>query len=710
MSIIQTIRDKAAWVLIGAIALALIAFILQDAFSSNSRFMGPTDIGEVNGTKISAADFEQRYSQTEAQYRNMGYPLNDVLRQDIRQSIWDGFIQDIVFKEKFEDLGITVTNEELSDILYGENPPADLRQQFTDPNTGVYDASAAYEAILALSKDKNNPSYNGFFNQYLPSLKEFRKQEKYLSLISNSAYVPSWYVQKLAQESSLSANISYVMVPYHTISDSAVTVTDSEIINFIKKFPEDYKQDEARGIEYVMFDASASAEDTANVVNKLNSLKEEFQNDEDVAAFLLRNGSETEFFDGYIQGSKILHPAAESVKGLQENEVFGPYFDQGSVVMAKMLSKRSIPDTVKVRHILIKTAEQGMSLRDDSTASKLMDSIVNAIKGGASFASMVEKYSEDPGSKSTNGEYEFTSIQFGNLSKEFAEVAFYGRTGDKKVVKVTNASYSGYHYIEVMNQKGFETGFKVAYLSLPILPSDQTINNALSKASEFAAEAKDKASFDAAAEKHGYNKFNAFDIKPLDSYVLGLGSSRELVKWVYNAKRGQVAAQPIEVEDKFVVPVLTRIIPEGLLPADIARPLVEPTIRNMKKAEQIKKNLGSFSSLEQVAQATGQPVQTADTITFNSTFIPNVGQEVAVVGAAFNDEYKSKPSPAITGNSGVFVIQTNNVIALPNPSFDPIGQQASMLSYQERALSDPRLVLEILKKGAKIKDNRREFY
>src|SRR5690606_41644744 len=102
MSIIQTIRDKAAWVLIGAIALALIAFILQDAFSSNSRFMGPTDIGEVNGTKISAADFEQRYSQTEAQYRNMGYPLNDVLRQDIRQSIWDGFIQDIVFKRSEE--------------------------------------------------------------------------------------------------------------------------------------------------------------------------------------------------------------------------------------------------------------------------------------------------------------------------------------------------------------------------------------------------------------------------------------------------------------------------------------------------------------------------------------------------------------------------------------------------------------------------------
>lgn len=710
MSIIQTIRDKAAWMLIGAIALALIAFILQDAFSGGSRMTGPTDMGVINGTKISAVEFEQRFNQTEAQYRNMGYPLNDVLRQDIRQSIWDGYLQDVIFKEKYEDLGIEVTEQELGDILYGDNPPADLRQQFTDPNTGQYDPQAAYQTILALSKDKTSPNYNGFFNQYLPSLKEARKQEKYISLISNSAYVPSWLVQKMSQDNSLAANISYVMVPYNSINDSAVKVTDDEILNFIKKYPEDYKQEEARGIEYVMFDAAASAQDSAQVLERVAALKEEFENDEDAAGFLLRNGSETDFYDGYLQGSKILNPAAENVKALEENEVFGPYLDQGNFVLAKLISKRNIPDSVKVRHILIKTAEAGMPVLDDSTASARMDSIVNAIRNGASFSSMVQTYSQDPGSIETNGEYEFASIQFGNLSKEFAEAAFYGKTGDKKVVKVSNASYSGYHYIEVMNQRGFETGYKVAYFSLPILPSDNTINTALSQATQFASEAKDKKSFDAAAEKYGYNKFNAFDIKPLDSYIVGLGSSRELVKWIYNAKAGTVATQPIEVEDKFVVPVVTRVLKEGLMPADMARPLVEATIMNKKKAEQIKKNLGSFSSLEEVAQSTSQPVQQADSLSFNSTFIPNVGQETAVVGAAFNQNYQQQPSPAIVGNAGVFVIKQNSVFALPNPMMDPVSQQASMLSYQERALSDPRLLIDILKKSAKIKDNRREFF
>lgn len=712
MSIIQTIRDKAAWMLIAAIAIALIAFILQDAFSGGGGMTGPTDVGSIDGKKISAVDFEQRYNQIENQYRNAGYPLNDVLRQNIRESIWEGYLQDVVFEEKYKQLGLEVTNNELSDILYGANPPQDLRQQFTDPNTGQYDANAAYEQILALSKQKNtNPAmYQGFFNEYIPSLKDARKQEKYISLISKSAYVPKWLVEKISLDNSLAASISYVLVPYNTISDSLVTVTDKEITDFIKKYPEDYKQEEARGIEYVMFDAAASVEDSNAVKNQLEALKDEFATDNDPTAFLLRNGSEVDFFDGYIQSSKIQVPEAENIKSLNENEVYGPYLDQGNYVLAKMIGKRSIPDSVKVRHILIKTADQGLVTLDDSTAKARMDSVVNAIRGGASFSAMVAAYSEDPGSLQTNGEYDFTSVQFGNLSREFAEVAFYGKTGDKKIVNVSNASYSGYHYIEVLSQKNFEPAYNIAYLSLPILPSDQTINAALGKATQFAGEVKDKKTFDAAAEKYGYNKFNAYDIKPLESYVLGLGSSRELVRWIYNSKVGAVSDQPIEVEDKFVVPILTRAYSEGLMPADMARPLVEATLLNKKKAEIIKKNIGNPTTLEAVAQATGQPVQQSDSLTFASTFIPNVGQEIAVVGAAFNKKYEEQPSEAITGNAGVFVIKTNNVYAIPNPAFDVVNQQATMLTFQERALSDPRTILDILKKEIKIKDNRREFF
>src|SRR5690606_14774629 len=144
--------------------------------------------------------------------------------------------------------------------------------------------------------------------------------------------------------------------------------------------------------------------------------------------------------------------------------VYGPYMDNGSYTLAKMVAKRSIPDSVKVRHILIKTADQGQPTLADSTAKQRIDSIVTAIRGGARFDTMVAKYSDDQGSLATNGEYDFSSVQFGSISKEFAEAIFYGRTGDKKTVKVENAGYSGYHYIEILNQKNFEQAFNVAYM------------------------------------------------------------------------------------------------------------------------------------------------------------------------------------------------------------------------------------------------------
>ena len=129
MSIIQTIRDKAAWIIIGAIAVALIAFIVQDGFHNSGMFSeSTTTMGSVNGTKIEVLPFEERYK---------GYPLNDMMRNNIREGLWQEYVDDAIMKEKYENLGISVSDKELSDILYGENPPQDIKQQFTDPNTGT---------------------------------------------------------------------------------------------------------------------------------------------------------------------------------------------------------------------------------------------------------------------------------------------------------------------------------------------------------------------------------------------------------------------------------------------------------------------------------------------------------------------------------------------------------------------------------------------
>jgi peptidyl-prolyl cis-trans isomerase D len=713
MSVIQTIRDKAAWIIIGAIALALIAFIAQDAFQGGGGmglFAGnSTTLGKVNGTKIDAREFEQRYKLAEDNYRNNNYPVNDQLRFQIRESLWNEYVEDAILRDEYKKLGISVSDKELGDILYGANPPQQLRQQFTD-STGVYNAQAAYQAIRGIKK--NSPQYNSFWGEFIPALEKSRQREKFTSLLGKSVYVPKWLVEKNNAENSQRSSISFVNVPYSSISDSSVKVSDEEIKEYVDAHKEMYKQEEGASIVYTTFDAAPTKEDSLAVFTQVAQQKDALAAATDVPAVqtvLANSGTETQFFNGYVLSSHMQMTNADTLRTLPNGAVFGPYLDGGNYTMAKMIDRRQMPDSVKVRHILIKIADQQAGqVRSDSAAKKLIDSIENAIKGGASFDSMVVKFSDDPGSKDKGGEYEFTSLQFSNLSKEFAEVAFYGQTGDKKVVKTENAGYSGYHYIEVVNQKKIETAFKIAYLARPILASNETINRASGLAAQFAGESRSLKTFDENATKKKLNKFPA-DVKPNDAMIMGLGESRELIRWVFNdAKKGMVADHPFLIGDKYVVAAVNQVFEKGTMPVEKARPLVEYKIRNNKKAEQIIKKIGNANSLEAIAQANKQNIMRADSIVFASSFIPNVGNELKVLGASFNKDFQTKVSGPIKGEMGVFVIKVENISAVANPNFDAKQQQTTM-QQQLGGMAGYRTV-EIMKKSASVKDYRVKFF
>jgi peptidyl-prolyl cis-trans isomerase D len=233
------------------------------------------------------------------------------------------------------------------------------------------------------------------------------------------------------------------------------------------------------------------------------------------------------------------------------------------------------------------------------------------------------------------------------------------------------------------------------------------VNSANGLASQFVAESRTYQQFEANAKKKNLNLFNASDIKPLDNMIMGVGASRELVKWIYKADKGDVAETPFMVGDKFVVPVLTQIYEKGIMAVDKARPMVESRVRNEKKAEQIVKKIGNATTLEAVAQATGQTVQRIDSIAFNAMFVPTIGQEMKLLGASFNPNFQSKISAPIKGEAGVFVIKVENISAIPNPNFDAAQTKKGLEMQQENASF--RLI-EAMKKSAKIVDDRAKYY
>lgn len=701
MSVIQRIRDKAAWIIFGAIALALIAFIVQDAsVRRGNLFSNSSTVGKVNGEAIDKNEFEQKIELVNQMQGGQAQ------RSQLVTSVWNFMVEQTVLRQQLDKLGIVVPGKELSDILF-DPTSSPFAREFTDPQTGVFDVEKAKQAFAQLKKNRNSEQVNSIMQIYIQPAIDRAMAQKYQALITQAVYVPKWLAEKTNTDNSSIANISYVYVPYSTVSDSTVKVSDDEIAAYVNKHASEFKQDEeTRTVSYVTFDASANADDSAVVLNSVNGLKSEFAATTDAKSFVGKNGTDLPYFDGYVTKANMKMPNADSIMSLADGQVFGPYLDGNNYAIAKMIGRRELPDSVKVRHILIKEADQGQPILTDSVAKARIDSIANAIKGGASFAGLVQQYSDDPGSKNTAGEYEFASTQFANLSKEFAEVAFYGSTGDKKIVKVENGSYSGYHYIEVLEQKNRQIAYKVAYLSKPISASPATIGAASTAAQQFAAASKTKAQFDEAATKANKFPMSSPDIKENDFNVMGLGENRAFVKWVYENNVGD-RSDPFEFNDKYVVAIITGVSKAGLASARVARPMVEGILKNEKKAQQI---LTKFTggTLEAYAQSTGTGIQRADSLSFQSPFIAAVGSEPKIVGAAFNKALQGKASEAIAGNTGVFAVKGEGISA--RPSFG--GTIDDQRRAQENSMRSQigYSAMNALRKAAVVKDNRATFY
>jgi peptidyl-prolyl cis-trans isomerase D len=716
MSIIQQIREKAAWLVFGLIALSLIGFLLMDAFVGRSRLFGnrSTVVGVVDGQNIEYSDFERMVSTQEDQYKQRGYPVNEAMQEQIRDMVWRQVVEDAILSRDYDALGLQVSDKEVNDMLVGNNPIPDVKQAFTDPKTGIFDAQTAAAQINQLrTLYKSGPKRNqdarayemakSFFEERVPEVVKERLREKYTALLANSAYVPKWMIEKTNADNSQLAAISYVNTPYFTIPDSSIKISNDEIQDYIDQHKDQFKQQESRSIAYVTFNDAPSSADSAKLKQDLSDLAKDFAKAQDVQAFLGRTGSEQTFFDGYLGKSRIQVPFKDSIFALPKGGVFGPYLDGGNYTVAKLVDEKTMPDSARARHILVATTnQQGQQVMDDSTAKKKIDSIANILQHGGNWDSVALKLSDDPGTKEKGGDLGYFTAD--KMVKEFSDFCFNGKKGETKVVK----SQFGYHYIEILDQKSFEPAYKIAYLSRKIETSPETDQAASGLASQFAGESRDARSFDDNAQKEHLPRLLAPDISPAAFSIPGLGSNRQLVRWIYDADLGNVS-EPFSVGDKYVVAVVTEINKEGTMTPAKARNIVEPILRNKKKADQIMKKLGTPASLDAVASASGQPVAHADSVLFSTAFIPNVGHEPRVIGASFDKQLGGKPvSPAIPGNSGVFFIKVDNVSAVSNPNAD-VQQQRFLMEQQIRS-QVYRGLLEDLRRVADIKDNRGKFF
>jgi len=694
MSIIQNIRERGAWIIFGIIAIALIAFILQDGIGRKRGANDTSTLGKVNGEVINKTEFDEKLDIQLQQYASQG-----VKREQMIGYLWEQEVTRLLFKSESDKLGITVGTKELSDVLFGNESP--FKQEFTDKTTGEFKVNDAKNAIAQIKKSKNKDQIKQIEKFYIEPSIENRIRNKYQALVVKGVQVPKWLVEKQYADLNNIASVNFVHVPYITISDSSIKVSNDEIAAYLKENPAAYQIEEtSRNIGYIGFSAAPTSADSLNTKNEINALKEAFKAAPDAAVYLNKVGSEIPYYNSYISKKTLQIPNKDSVLAVGVGNTYGPYVDGKNYTIAKVLGVKQWPDSTSVRHILIATnnPQNGQQIKDDSSAKKLIDSISAAIKGGASFEALCAKYSDDGGSKSKGGNLGmFAQAQ---MVPAFNDFAFDNSVGTKGVIKTD----FGYHYVEILKQTAKGPAYKIAYLSKAITPSNETITAASTAAAQFASTSKDVKSFNENAVKLGKQVLPATGIKVNDFEIQGLGETRQMVRWTFEKNVNDVS-EPIELGDTYVVAVITAEDKAGLASVEAAKPQVEGIIRDQKKAEKINPTLKG-NSLDAIAASAKALVQKADSLSFTYSIIPGLGNEPKLIGAAFNKSLVNKVSAPIAGNSGVFVLSVNNVSAKQ--------AQQELNFFKEETLNRTRSSLfrsnASLKKIAKIEDNRSRIF
>ncbi len=688
MSVIQNLRTKYAKVVGGLIGVSLVGFILMDSANGplQSLFGKDTSVASVNGNKIDAKDYQQQLADYEllVPLYSQGKPLDEASRAQIRQQVLDELVYNKLVEDDMERLGIRVTDAELRDLIRGAAPDPMVQQfpYFKDQETGMFNPQliAAFEQQVPQIQD---PNQRQRLQEEWAALQRLvartRKLQKYNALVLNGLYTPTLLAKRAMEEGAELASIKFVKLPFVMVPDAEVKVTDADLNAYINKHKEQYTIDQpVRSIEYVTFDVVPSAEDTARSLGTLQALRSEFETTNDVESFVNRN-SEVPYAGRYFTKKMFTTPGSDSILNYPVGSVVGPFYDGGGYQMVRVLEKKAMPDSVKGQHILLAVNQT----RDDSAAHKMADSLIVALRAGASFDTLARQFSDDQSNKDKGGDLGYFAQ--GMMVPEFNDAAFEGKTGDLKAVK----TQFGWHILKINDQKAFETATKLAVVAKALQPSTVTNDAAYNKAVSFAGRNGDAKAFDATVTKEGLQKKVAENIRQNDFTISGLGSSRELITWIWDEDRKTGAvSNPFHVEDRYVVAKISGIKDAGPVTLDEStRPQIEQLVKAQKKGDVLLAKYGKMKTLEEVAAASQQAIFQSDSFSFANPFAPSLGFEPKVVGYSFYKGFQQgATSPAIRGNDGIFFTTLTMRVtnALPPQDAATMEQQKMTLSMQLR--------------------------
>ncbi|WP_196890948.1 peptidylprolyl isomerase [Aureivirga marina] len=696
MAILSKIRERSGFLIV-IIGLALFAFVASpkdiiNFFSSNKV----NSIGEIDGETISRNELGQAVEAYKAGRQG-------VSQTQAVDAVWNSLVSEKIYAKQLKEAGIVIGENDVWEAIV--NMPAVQQSPLFKDESGLFNEEKLKEYIANLQSEAESGNTAGWYNWLNTerSVKQNLERTEYNNLVKSVIGATVEEGKRKYYFDNTKMNADYVYVPYTSIPNENVTVTDADIQAYINENAAKYQVQNGRNIEYVKFDIQASEADIKNINEEVKGLIAELEktNDENISLFV-NESSDIKYNDNLLYKNQLPSAVADTLFNTALNGVYGPYDDAGYAKISKVVAIEEVPE-IKASHILV--AYEGADranpevTRTKEEAKKEAEKLLaEAKRRGTDFADLAEKNSDGP-SASKGGDLGW--FKEGAMVPTFNDYVFDAKNKVGSVGLVETGF--GFHVIKIDDKKA-EKAIKLATIARKIEPSEDTENDIFEKAESFAAAVSGNGNFDEIAKEKGYKVSPADGLDVINDNVPGLGSQRLIVNWAFDEDTEIGDTNRFDVENGYVVVRLSNITKKGLAKvADVAAE-VRPIIIKEKKADLIKEKMNG-ATLEEIASANGASVKKVAAVTCASPALSGVGTEPAVVGAmstAKENEVFSK----IVGEKGVFAFKVTN-----REEPVDIKNYASYTAQETQKLQGRTgQIYNALKESSNIEDYREKLY
>ena len=696
--------------LVIVIGLALFAFIAEEMFRSceASKNQQRQQIGEVLGEKINVQDFQALYDEYQQVIKmTQGRDnLSEDEQNQVKDQVWNTFVNNKIIEAEAEKLGLTVTDEEMQNMLREGTNPMLMQTPFVNQQTGRFDASQLTKFINDYKNNQNaqlSEQYKTIYDYWKFIEKNLRQQtlmQKYQALLSNCLLSNPVSAKAAYEAQSQESNILLAALPYNSVKDDEVQVSDADIKAKYNDEKEMFKQMmESRDIKYVDFQVTASQSDRDALMKTMQDASQKLQSGAAPAEVVRKAQSQIPYLGLPVNSRALPSDIARRIDSMAVGQTTAPFetTSDNTLNVVKLISKQQLPDSVEFRMIQVGGATE-------EAAQKTADSIYTALKTGVPFDSIAKKYGQT-GDKQwlTSAQYQ-NSTSMDNDSKEYLLALNTLPTGELKNLKFSQGNV----IVQVTDRRAMTTKYDLAVIKHTIDFSKQTYSDAYNKFSQFVSENTTIEALEKNAAAQGYSVRERNDIVNSEHNVVGVRATRETMKWIFDAKPGQVSPlYECGSNDHLLVVALTKVHPAGYRDlGGVKEELKQQVIRD-KKFEVLKNKLSGVKSVAD-AKAKGAVVDSVKQVSFSSpAFIQATGSsEPALAGAVAATKAGEFHANPVKGNGGAFVFQVLNT----EKSQQAFDAKATETQLKQRAMQAASRFMQELYQKANVTDNRYLFF